>query len=307
MGGRRLVALVLIAVPFVAVVALLTATNDLPSPLPTHWNARGEVDGTMSRAGFTALAVGVTAVAALLPLGFLRAHEDESVRRYAATACALAAYLVGGLSVLTVSLARGASAAAEVDLPLWTVLVTLAVAFAVPAAVYAVWPRPAPVTAPPDPDLPLLDLGPGERAAYVTSLRSRGFVALGIGCGVLGVLLLLVVDLLIGAAVLAVTVAVLTVARVTLRVDETGLRLGFGPGIRVRVPLAEIRQAEVADIRPLAWGGWGYRVMPGKRALVLRAGPGLVLDLRDGTRFAVTVDDPELPAALVNGLLRRQH
>jgi hypothetical protein len=31
-----------------------------------------------------------------------------------------------------------------------------------------------------------------------------------------------------------------------------------------------------------------------------------VLDLRNGTRFAVTVDDPERPAALVNGLLERR-
>jgi hypothetical protein len=31
-----------------------------------------------------------------------------------------------------------------------------------------------------------------------------------------------------------------------------------------------------------------------------------VLDLRNGTRFAVTVDDPERPAALVNDLLERR-
>jgi hypothetical protein len=31
-----------------------------------------------------------------------------------------------------------------------------------------------------------------------------------------------------------------------------------------------------------------------------------VLDLRSGTRFAVTVDDPERPAALLNGLLERR-
>lgn len=106
---------------------------------------------------------------------------------------------------------------------------------------------------------------------------------------------------------IAVTVAVLAISRVTLRVDDTGLRLGFGPGIRVRVPLDQIRQATAEDIRPLAWGGWGYRIKPGRRALVLRAGPGLVLDLRNGNRFAVTVDNPEDPAALINGLLTRPH
>jgi hypothetical protein len=154
--------------------------------------------------------------------------------------------------------------------------------------------------------LPRLDLAEGERAVYVTTVRSRGFVALGIGCAVVGVALMVFVSLLVGAAV-AVTVAALALSQVTVRVDETGLRIGFGPAVRVRVPLADIRQASAEEIRPLAWGGWGYRVLPGKRALVLRGGPGLVLDLRNGNRFAVTVDEPETPAALVNGLLDRRH
>ena len=141
----------------------------------------------------------------------------------------------------------------------------------------------------------------------MTTVRSRGFVALGIGCVVVGVALMVFVNLLVGAAVIAVTVAALALSQVTVRVDETGLRLGFGPGVRVRVPLADIRQASAEEIRPLAWGGWGYRVLPGKRALVLRGGPGLVLDLRNGNRFAVTLDEPETSAALVNGLLDRRH
>lgn len=35
---------------------------------------------------------------------------------------------------------------------------------------------------------------------------------------------------------------------------------------------------------------------------LLRPGPGLVLDLRDGRRFAVTVADPQTPAALLTAL-----
>lgn len=305
MSARKLLALALTSVPVIVVVLLLLATNDLPSPLPTHWDLRGHVNGTMSRTAFTVMAAGVTAVAAAFAVGFYRAHEDETVRRHAATACAFAAYLVGGLSVMTILLARGARTAGEMELPWWAVLSALVPAFAVPAAIYALWPRPPVSPGGPDPDLPRIDLAPGERAAYVTTLHSRGFVALGIGCAVVGVLLLITADLLAGAAMIAATVSVLAISRVTLRVDETGLRLGFGPGIRVRVPLDQIKQATVEDIRPLAWGGWGYRIKPGRRALVLRAGPGLVLDLRNGNRFAVTVDDPENPAALINGLLTR--
>ena len=36
-----------------------------------------------------------------------------------------------------------------------------------------------------------------------------------------------------------------------------------------------------------------------------RRGPGLVLDLRDGGRFAVTVDEPGPAAGLINDLRRR--
>jgi hypothetical protein len=39
--------------------------------------------------------------------------------------------------------------------------------------------------------------------------------------------------------------------------------------------------------------------------VVARRGPGLVLDLRGGGRFAVTVDEPARAAGLLNDLRRR--
>jgi hypothetical protein len=307
MRVRQTAALALIAVPFVVTLILLLTVQDLPNPLPSHWNVHGDVNGTMSRAAFTVMALLVTFGAVVVAIGFTRAHEDEEVRRFAATACAFAAYLIGGLSVMTLVLANGAEQAADVGLPWSALLLTLVIAFGVPALVYRIWPRPEPVPdGPPDPALPRIQLAPGERAAYVTTIRSSGFVALGIGCAALGLGLIVFSDVIVGATVIAVAAAVLALSRVTLRVDETGVRIAFGPGIRVRVPMDDIRQAAVEDIRPLAWGGWGYRIRPGRRGLILRAGPGLVLDLRSGTRFAVTVDDPERPAALLNGLLERR-
>ena len=43
----------------------------------------------------------------------------------------------------------------------------------------------------------------------------------------------------------------------------------------------------------MEWGGWGYRWIPWAKAsaAVIRRGPGIALVLRDGRRFAVTVDD----------------
>lgn len=306
MGSRRVLAFALTAVPAVVSAVLLLAVRDLPDPLPTHWDLRGDVDGTMSRVAFAVMTLAVTIGAAAVAVAFTRAHEDDRVRRYALTAGAFAAYLVGGLSVLTLLLARGADSARSVGMSWFGLAAVLVVAVLVPAVVRALWPVVYVDDAPPSPDLPRIDLAPGERAAYVTTVRSRGFVALGIGCAVVGVLLLVVSDLVVGATVLAVTIAVLSLSRVTLRVDESGLRLGFGPGVRVQVPLEDIRQAAAEDIRPLEWGGWGYRIRPGRRGLILRAGPGLVLDLRNGSRFGVTVDAPEQAAALLNGLLERR-
>ena len=57
------------------------------------------------------------------------------------------------------------------------------------------------------------------------------------------------------------------------------------------------------DVRPTEWGGWGYRGSPTlmkRAAVVLRAGPGIRLDLHDGKVFVVTIDNPEIPARLLN-------
>ena len=37
-----------------------------------------------------------------------------------------------------------------------------------------------------------------------------------------------------------------------------------------------------------------------RAAVVLRAGPGIRIDLHDGKVFAVTIDDPDNPARLLN-------
>lgn len=85
-------------------------------------------------------------------------------------------------------------------------------------------------------------------------------------------------------------------------------------GLRVcllgRVPIKRIRLDQMASVSaesidPMQWGGWGYRVMPGRSALVLRSGPGLVVQMTDGRRFAVTLPDPDTPAALLNALRAR--
>ena len=93
-----------------------------------------------------------------------------------------------------------------------------------------------------------------------------------------------------------------------VRADDyvAGTLLGVSsPSLFGEPRLVRIAGVEVAEIDPLEWGGWGYRVTPGRSALVLRRGPGLVIHQSDGRRFAVTLDDPRTPAALLTALQSR--
>ncbi|BDZ48219.1 hypothetical protein GCM10025867_04600 [Frondihabitans sucicola] len=54
---------------------------------------------------------------------------------------------------------------------------------------------------------------------------------------------------------------------------------------------------------PSHWGGWGYRILPGKRGIILHSGPGLVITRLDGRLFAVTVKSPERGVTLLRELM----
>ena len=64
---------------------------------------------------------------------------------------------------------------------------------------------------------------------------------------------------------------------------------------------ADIESVKMVQVEPLAeFGGWGWRWTPeGGLGVVARAGEGILVVLRDGRRFTVTVDDAETGAALL--------
>ncbi len=88
---------------------------------------------------------------------------------------------------------------------------------------------------------------------------------------------------------------------------ETAVSIRFGPfGWPGRViAYADIESADAIMVDPMKWGGWGYRWIPWAKAsaAVIRKGPGIELLLKDGRRFAVTVEDAVTGAQTISAQL----
>ena len=304
-GQLAAAAVVLLAPALVAGVALLLG-GDVPDPLPTHWNLAGDVDQTSSLAGFTigvGVVVGLASVAGLVLVAGARRGMAWTAGAAAST---WLAWLVAVLHATTLNAAHGAASASEVDLPLVVVLLAMVVPVGAALLVYGLLPRtvqggssgPAPASS--------IELADGERAVWVGGASSTRLLVLALVLAVLALPLWFAV----WPAAVATTLAAIAVGwmhAVTVRVDDVAVAVAWGPLLwpRVRVGLDEVTGATAEEIVPLRWGGWGYRWTTRGRAAVVRRGPGLVLALRSGRRFAVTVDHPEGAADLVNAVLTR--
>lgn len=93
---------------------------------------------------------------------------------------------------------------------------------------------------------------------------------------------------------------------VTVEVDADEMRVKFGPGWPVRhFPWAGVATVEYCTVRPMEYGGWGYKVVLRKRthAMVLRAGEGLRVSFIDGRVFVVTVDGARQGLEIIRRIL----
>ncbi|WP_342746358.1 DUF1648 domain-containing protein [Streptomyces monashensis] len=203
----------------------------------------------------------------------------------------------------------------EARQPAWAVVLILALTGAALAVAWRIAVNVAsttPATAPPE-----LDLPEDERLAWfshtanpwlqslsaVTCLVAAGtLVALGIGLARPATLWF--VFAVCGVIALACGVF----SSVRAKVSEAGLEVAFGPlgwPVRRWSPAA-IESARAEQRRPSEVGGWGYRLSGLGTTVMLRAGDCLVVRPR-GRRsdFAVSVDDAERGAALLNSLRRR--
>lgn len=73
--------------------------------------------------------------------------------------------------------------------------------------------------------------------------------------------------------------------------DQVEVRLrGFAI---LRLPLSEISQAQVGDVRASDFGGWGIRYSNKTTAFVPSSGPALLLVLADQTKVLIRHDQPQ--------------
>lgn len=298
-----------LALVVVSLLPVLLYGDRLPEPIATHWAAGNRPDGTMSLQGFVLFNLAFVGIpAAILAVVSRRAPAHRGEIAPAVAICSFMATVAAAVSWLVVL--------ANLDAPSWAaaesvgfaaigLVLVLGGAVATVAAVLArqieTDPTPAPV-------VPSAGLGEGVRGVWVGSVRASWALPLVVGFVVGGVVLAFLAHPVLGGLFGLVGLAGLPFTSLRVIADRRGLRIEYGAlGHPVQqIPLADIRQASAVDLRPMQWGGWGYRGalrLAGKAAVVLRAGEALRLDLEGGKVFAVTVDDAASAAGLLNDLV----
>jgi hypothetical protein len=307
---RRFEVLILPALLLAAIALPIPLADNLPDPIATHWGLDGRPDGSLDATVFWLTVTGVWV--ALWALLVARARKGGPLPE--AVPVLAAGGFIAALMITTVAANDGAASwrdggevgVVEVLIAVGAGLLLGGLALLLERGHESEEPAGAPGAA-------TIGLGAGEHAVWVGHASNPGMALAG-SLGALGLAAggLFVEGgagwVLVGSG-LAVAVAITWVSIVRVTASERGLRIAFGPfgWPSKHMPLERIERAEATEIEPLRWGGWGYRwAGPRRSAVVVRRGPGLVLDLRGGGRFAVTVDEPAPAAGLLNDLRRRR-
>jgi hypothetical protein len=312
---------VALAVPMIitaiALIVGFTLASQLPSSIVVHWNLAGRPNGYGSP---YSLPITVAAVCVPLVVIFggavvLISHRGP-LTPLAKLLAASSSWVTLVVSVLLVGelvhpdvgsnpgplLVLAFVGATAISAVLWFVL---------PPGVRGVGGKARPASAP-------VTLADGERASWIrTTSASRGFIWTVVGvCVLLGAAMLLVVVSTAGQywalsfVPLLVLLLLLFNFAWTVRVDARGVLVRSVLGIPVvRIPLDQVTSADVIDVKALAeYGGWGIRwALNGRLGVIVRSGEALQVHRLNGLDLVVTIDDASTAAALLNGLVEREH
>jgi hypothetical protein len=297
-----------------ALALLVFSAHRLPDPIASHFGASGVADGFMST-GSTLLTMLGLGVGLALLFGVLSWFQVGSRpaggprwdfgRWFVGISWAESAFL-GVVLYQAVAANLDLTDAAAAALPGTTFPLAL-LASVVAGVVGGLLAPRTPVSGAEPASVAAVPLGTTEQVSWTRAVSAPWLpvvggllIALGAGLGVAlhpggGV----------GAAVAGVAVVLLGSARVT--VDRRGLTVALGPfgWPCVQIPADDVAGTSVADVSPMQFGGWGYRIAPGGQGVILRSGEALVVTRRSGRRFTVTVDDAGTAAGLLAAVATR--
>lgn len=310
----------LAALPFLLAVAadliLFADRRDrLPAQLGSHFVGNGRVDDHASQGSYiavvTVLLAGTGALWTLMAVA--GKFSGPGYRKLVASGYALAGflgYLMAVVMLVNVDAAEDAQGRAQgVSFPMWHMAVGLgvaALAFGLGLLLAGLLPVPEESAA----DGPAgggerIALARGEVAGWARSAGSWWLLPAALVVLGGGVVLLFTSGWAGAVPALLVGVVLANFARPYVTVDRRGITVsGLLPWPRIRVPLDRIEAASSRNINALTeYGGWGYRLRPGRSGVMIRSGEGIVARLAGGRDFAVTVDDSATAAALLNTLI----
>ena len=303
---RRSLAGASLCVPVLVVIISWLAWRDaLPAELASHWSGSGPADDAMAIGALLALNLAMTGVPAVA--GFAVSFWPGISRR-ARRGSYFFLGVFGGMGAAAWLLSAGLTMQVgdpyEVVLGPWVIVSIVAAAYGL--IPFAISPKPRIEATDVE---KRFEFAPSETGAWSQTITGNMFLWVAIGLIVLGSVIYAPAvidgrasDQIVGIAVMAAAIAlVASFVRLRVTADWRGLRV---VSALFRIPLKRIRLdaidvVEAAELRPAEWGGWGYRIMPGRSAVILRKGPGLIVTTRNEKQFAISLDDPETPAALL--------
>ncbi|WP_308798835.1 hypothetical protein [Agromyces silvae] len=310
---RWVLAVAAMFVPALAVGVSALAWNDrLPARIASHWSGLGTADDSLPTMPVFIGALAVTsalAIAAAIVVALPRV--DARASRATLFWLGLPVGIAATIWLVPAWLTLQAGSPEAAVLGGWILAFFGSVLYGL--LPFAIAPRSP---AEPRTSVAPLELGASEVGAWSRSITANVFIwATGVVAVVTGVIVASAIitgelgAFAFGLVVLAVALMlVASFIRLRVTIDWRGLRvtsLVFGVPLK-RIPLDRIAAVEAADLRPEEWGGWGYRIRAGRSAIILRGGPGLVVTTTSGSQFALTLDDPETPAALLSALSVRR-
>lgn len=301
----------------IGVVVTLAWLPRMPDPAVTHWGISGP-DGT--GAPWTNVALSAGLGIGLLALNLLQRGPSRATPGAAVWTSmhrllpALVLATVAFVQVIAVGATwvqldvKTAADAGPID---GIVALAFGGALATGALGYAVQPKLRIEGAAAEVAAPLV-LAADERAVWFGEVRPSRVLIWGAGTAVTVLIVTAILMLITSVPVwwIIALVAVLLLGlfactmRFRVRIDRSGLEARSVVGWPVfRVPAAEVAQAEVTQVNPLAeWGGWGMRQAPGRFGLILREGEAIEIVRDNGRRFVLTVDDAGAGASLLMAL-----